>query len=96
MIERRVHHVRMAKADPAEVDALRVFMETLEEKLNQGGNFGDLGKWVFDNFPAWRRTIEGYSILIDNACDPALSYLDWKPELKQFVEAQSKGEVNQC
>lgn len=82
----------MAKADPAEVDALRVFMETLEEKLSDyDQDVLDVGKWVIDNFPAWRRTIEGYPILVENACDPALSYLDWKPELKQFIEAQQAG-----
>lgn len=83
--------MKMAKADSAEVEALRVFMATLEEKIDDlglPGDFHDIGDWVCENFPQWRRTIEGYPILVENACDPALSYLDWKPELKQFIEAQ--------
>lgn len=89
--------MKMAKADPAEVEALRVFMATLEEMINEKEeDYHDIGEWVCDNLPAWRRTIEGYPILVENACDPVLSYLDWKPELKQFIdEVQSKGEVNQ-
>lgn len=83
--------MKMAKANPAEVEALRVFMVTLEEMISDyGKDVLDIGKWVIDNFPVlqWRRTIEGYPILIENACDPSKSYLDWKPELKQFIEAQ--------
>lgn len=82
--------MKMAKANQDEVERLRVFMSELEEKLNQGGDLRNIGEWVFNNFPDWRRVVEGYPILVENACDPALSYLEWKPELKQFVE-ESKG-----
>ena len=87
MTERTVHYVKMAKAKPEEVETLRKFMSDLEEMINEYERTEVIGQWVIDNFPEWARTVEGYPILVENACDPTLSYLDWKPELKQLFEA---------
>jgi hypothetical protein len=32
------------------------------------------------------RIIMGFEVLIDNACDPDLDYLDFKPEIKKLLE----------
>jgi hypothetical protein len=34
------------------------------------------------------RVIIGYEVLVDNACDPDLDYLDYKPEIKKLMENQ--------
>lgn len=39
--------------------------------------------------PAAFRVIGGCDVLIDNCCDPAKDYLDWKPELKRLMEESS-------
>ena len=31
------------------------------------------------------RIVMGYEVLIDNACDPDLDYLDFKPEIKKLM-----------
>jgi hypothetical protein len=88
----------MAKANPDEVEKLRKFMADLEETIDDVGLDGDyrnLGEWVCTNFPAWWRVVEGYPILVESACDPALSYLDWKPDLKRLIEASSTGWQNE-
>lgn len=85
--ERKECHVRMAKANTDEVEKLRQFMADLEDKVFDP-NIGDpdLEEWIRENFPQWRRTIEGYPILVENACDPTLTYLDWKPEIKAVYQ----------
>jgi hypothetical protein len=36
---------------------------------------------------AWMRVVFGYQVLVDNACDPNASTLEWKPELAKLLEA---------
>lgn len=31
------------------------------------------------------RILMGYEVLVDNACDPKLDYLDFKPEIKKLL-----------
>ncbi len=39
------------------------------------------------NVPAWERTVFGYTVLVDNCCDPDLNYLEWRPEYKKAIDA---------
>lgn len=83
-------HFRMAKATPDDISKLRDFLTKLdsyqEEGIDNDEDFildimGD-----FEGVAGWRRVVEGYQVLVDSACDPALDYLELKPELKAKLE----------
>jgi hypothetical protein len=35
------------------------------------------------------RVIMGFEVLVDNACDPDLDYLDFKPEIKKLMKDET-------
>lgn len=39
---------------------------------------------------SWRRVVLGCDILIDNCCDPDLDHLEWRPDVKRFLESQEQ------
>lgn len=41
----------------------------------------------------WHRVVWGYQVLHDNVCDPALDYLEFKPELAEIIAAGSPMEI---
>ena len=86
-------HFRMAKAAPEQVESLRDFLELLDDRefigvlqdfaYEQGS---EIAGEVLKKYRAifnWRRIVEGYQVLVDNACDPALDYLEFKPEIRE-------------
>lgn len=82
-----VHQTRMARATEEEIRNLQQFFEELEQLVEEGMNTSeDASTIVFDRFPklagGWRRVLFGYEVLFENACDPSLDYLAWKPGLK--------------
>lgn len=38
---------------------------------------------------SWHRIVFGYITLFDNACDPNVDFLEWKPEIAEFLSTQS-------
>ena len=34
------------------------------------------------------RVVFGYEVLVDNVCDPDLDYLEFKPEIKKFLDSE--------
>lgn len=47
-------------------------------------------KWVrqnIDKIRGFERIVFGYQMLLENCCDPALSYLDWRPDVKAACES---------
>jgi hypothetical protein len=38
---------------------------------------------------SWHRIVFGYITLFDNACDPNVDFLEWKPEIAEFLSKQS-------
>lgn len=56
------------------------FLEKLRDKW--GTRFGEA---KVDG--AWRRVVFGGQVAIDNACDPNLSYLEFKSEIRNAVES---------
>jgi ketol-acid reductoisomerase len=40
------------------------------------------------------RIIMGFEVLVDNACDPELDYLDFKKEIKELMEDSEAHEKN--
>ncbi len=83
----------MAKASQSDVDAVRDFFQALESKLDYWETTDEsLGQWLETAYPtissAWERILLGYEVLVTNACDPTLTYLDYKPEIKQALTQQ--------
>lgn len=80
-------HFRMAKATPEDISKLRYFLEKLDEYQSEGiDNDEDFILDIMGDFEVihgWRRVVEGYQVLVDNACDPALDYLEFKPEIRE-------------
>jgi hypothetical protein len=86
-----VGHITMAKASQQEVDDLIDFLRTLEEKVEEWDESDLLDYLEHRGVPSWERTVFGFSVLVDNVCDPDVSYLDWKPELKRLLEQPYQG-----
>jgi len=84
-----------AKATPADVDQMRDFLFELEQMVENARHDDDIekiGRFCHSHFPSrcghhYQRILFGYDTLIENACDPTLSYLDWKPEIKDAITA---------
>lgn len=53
-------------------------------------------KWRETNYSgSFQRIVTDADVLIDNVCDPNVSYLEFKPELKEAIEkynAENKGD----
>lgn len=86
--------MKVGKASQASIEALFTFLENLEEKIDDDDtSVTDLRSfvdWIHSNIPIhWRAIVFGYQVLLDNACDPELNYLEFKPELRGFI-ADSK------
>lgn len=50
-----------------------------------------VNEYYFDYYSSnishiYMRIVWGYEILVDNACDPDLDYLEFKPEIKKLLE----------
>jgi hypothetical protein len=81
------HGMRMARAYPEQIQAMREWFNRIEELLDQAGdNHQEIGEFVEKTFAAnrideYERILFGYETLIENACDPTLTYLEFKPEI---------------
>lgn len=82
--------MKMAKAPPEEVEKVLAFVVGLRERIHPLHSDGDdekLGKWVRENAPPLERVAFGYDVLIRNACDPNLDYLEFRPDIRQAMRA---------
>lgn len=85
--------MKAAKASPDDVDQMRDFLFELNDMVNNPENsIHDIGTFCHAHFNHkcgrhFQRVLFGYDTLIENACDPTLSYLDWKPEIKEAITA---------
>lgn len=43
---------------------------------------------------SWRRVVMGMDVLIDQCCDPDLDYLEWRPDVRKFLENQGGEDVS--
>ncbi len=85
--------IRVARCSQTDIEQMRTFFFALEEKIDTVDEY-ELGKWITDNYTDgcgrhWQRLVFGYETLLENACDPSLSYLDWKPEIKTLWPANA-------
>ena len=84
--------MKMAKASNHDLERVQNFFEELQDLINADDPI-DIADFTKANFPcsgSWQRVVHGYSVLIDNAADPGLTYLDWKPEIKNLFELEKR------
>lgn len=67
----------------AEEDSIDVDAEKLHDLIEAKWNLKGCGVGT-----AWRRVVFGCDILIDNCTDPAFDTLEWRPDLRAFLESQ--------
>lgn len=80
--------LQMAKAPAEEWEKVMKFVNELESELKYHEKTNDeLGEWVRKNAPPMTRTVFGYSVLVDNCCDPNADTLQWKPEIAAAMAA---------
>jgi hypothetical protein len=81
----------MAIPSQEEFEKLVQFFHGLDELIQKDPWEVDAADWLRQNFPSvensWQRVLLAGKTAIDNACDPNLDYLDWKPEIKIALEA---------
>ena len=84
--------MKMAKASKEEWERVMKWVNELEEEIKYP-NMSDkeLGAWV-RNAPCLFSVVFGYQVLADNCADPALDYLEFKPEIKAALENAAKKE----
>ena len=79
--------MKMAKADKAEWEQVMQFANAVEDIHKYPCEHSDEEKLkLLRNAPCLFRVVFGYQVLVDNACDPALDHLDFKPELKRACD----------
>ncbi|MGG6264225.1 hypothetical protein ACQ4M3_00900 [Leptolyngbya sp. AN03gr2] len=79
--------IKQGKPTEQDINSLADFLEWLETEAQEPSS--TMPDEVCDhlkNISGWRRVIYACVTLIDQCCDPALDYLDWKPEIKQAQE----------
>lgn len=85
--------MKAAKASHEDVDQMRKFLFALDDMVNSPeSSIHDIGTFCHAHFNNkcgrhFQRILFGYDTLVENACDPDLSYLDWKPEIKEAITA---------
>jgi hypothetical protein len=81
-----IHYITAARARPEQVQRVREWFQELEEVLDADKDYHEVGHWLLSTYPRvdneWERILFGYETIVENACDPTLSYLDFKPEIK--------------
>lgn len=83
--------LRCARAYPKQIQKVREWFQQLEDVMedehNAASDYGDwLSKHHHEVEGEWERILFGYETMFDNACDPNLSYLAFKPEILQKLE----------
>lgn len=92
MSEQEKYYMKQAKPDQEEIVNLSGFFQGLEEILDNFAKDSEIAEFVKTEFPkidgSYMRCLWALSMLIDNCCDPSLSYLDWKPKVKEALNFQ--------
>jgi len=71
--------------DELEEESIELTDTAFVERLRKlwGGRFKPPGV-----FGSWSRVVQGCEILIRECCDPNLDHLEWRPDVKAFLESQ--------
>ena len=78
--------MKMAKSSDEEWKKCMDFANELDERV-KSMNDRELGAWVREHYVWLGRTIYGFRVLVDNACDPAKDTLEWRPEIAAAIAA---------
>lgn len=81
-------NIRMGRATEADVEAVWDFFHWLQEQVEEEPyvEIYLLEGQLEQVEASFNRVVLGYQTLVESACDPSLSYLDWKPEIKWLLE----------
>jgi hypothetical protein len=89
-----IHHMVCARARPEQVQRVREWFQELDEIVNSDKEHHEVGHWLLSTYPRvdgeWERILFGYETMVENACDPTLSYLDFKPEIKAAMDQKNQ------
>lgn len=85
--------MKMAKASKQDISSMTDFFQELEELIEHSQASAEvIGQATQRLWPtiasAWCRVVIGCGVLIDNCCDPDLSYLEWRPDIKALLPPQ--------
>lgn len=91
--------LRCARAYPEEIQKVREWFQKLEDVMNDDENSdSQYGEWLRKHYHEvegkWERILLGYETMFDNACDPSLTYLAFKPEILEKMQ-QGSNEIAQ-
>ena len=95
------HGLKASKATPEDVQRVREFLQQLAEKVeDQENDLSEIGTFCHARFLSecgshFERILFGFETLVENACDPNLGYLEWKPEIKSAMENSKAKETVQ-
>jgi len=84
--------LKLPKASPEEVQRLQGFLEDLA-RMSAGRKGVDDDREIAQYVAArlqkidfgWRKIFCGYSVLVQNTCDPDSDSLEWNPELARAI-----------
>jgi hypothetical protein len=91
MLEEMIEYGTYTQPNPDEED---VSEEVDDERMVEliRAAWGERGPGVG---PSWRRVVLGCAVLIDNCCDPNADTLEWRPDVRAWLENQSE-EADSC
>lgn len=88
--------MRQAKASKEDIQALVDFFNDLDEALEGYGRgptderlAAIIGRHWNTVSCSWRRVVFGCEMLIENCCDPELTYLEWRKDVAEFLASQA-------
>lgn len=86
--------MRLAKASKDDIRKMLRFVQLIEQIVALDVDADKIKRIVMRQYPrlcrGWIRIICGCDMLIENCCDPQLSYLDWRPDIKKFLEQPTR------
>lgn len=87
--------ITVAAVMPDDVDRIRQFFIDLEDELDDDTSDDEhIGYWIGENYHRikhdWNRLLFAYETLYENACDPTVRHLEWKPEIKALLDLAAK------
>ena len=82
--------IKMARATDQDIEELTAFFFEIERLNEEGYSYSDDPAEILEkliNLPinGWRRIINGYSVLVQNACDLSDDCLAFNQEIKDLV-----------
>ncbi len=87
--------ITVATVTLEDTDRIRQWFIDLEDVLDSDYTYDSLGEWLEVCYPRikhdWNRLLFAYETIYENACDPTVRHLEWKPEIKAALELAAQG-----